>query len=291
MRFQRPKPQTTFLQDVIAAIGRAVLLAFSLAALGVPLLLLGYCQLVVPARMEQQKEAEAARLAACTRLTMLPVRLGDHTLTVPANGLATVRLAQPQPGQYLPNEIGRQTQFNPPPFFCIPPEYGQPPYDVRVVQFVAALDTRSKPILRRIHGLDDQDGIAILRLEPIRDTWNSLPGSAKLPQASAATGDKMDIARPASNDPSLAIARTNKADAQGFLYAATCQRFATTSFFSCDLAIRDTTANLVYRTAYIDLSEDPAGWAQPQPVPPQFIEIGLMMRRVLAEMKAGTLLP
>ena len=304
MLFRRPRPKTTFLQDVIAAIGRAVLMAVWLAVLSVPLLLLGWCQIAVPDQIKKRAEDEAARLAACERLTMLPVRLGQHALTIPANGAATVVLGAPnrsgslrytQEEDVIQNETSKPGLFNAAHFFCVLPVHGNPPFEVHNVYFYGIGLISKTPAgqnLQVMHGLPDQDRISYLAFRPYHGNWGNMSGGAWLPNPTAETRDQMVTAQSSTAERVKLIGRTNQADEHGLLYQAHCtRRMAVNTLSSCDLSIFDGVTNLLYRVESISMSPNTLDWGNPQPVPASFVQAGLMMRRMLGDLANGRLQP
>jgi hypothetical protein len=304
MLFRRPKPKTSFRQDVIAAIGRALLMAVWLAVLSVPLLLLGWCQIAVPDQIKKRAEDEAARLAACERLTMLPVRLGQHSLTIPANGAATVVIGAPnrsgslrytQDEDVIRNETSKPGLYNAAHFFCVLPFHGNPPFEVQDVYFYGIGLISKTPAgqnLQVMHGLPDQDRISYLAFRPYYGNWANMGGSARLPEPTAETRDQMVTARSGTAERLKLIGRTNQADEHGLFYAAHCTRLmGVNTRSSCDLSVFDSVTNLLYRVENISVSSDTLNWRNPQPVPDSFVQAGLMMRRMLGDLANGRLQP
>jgi hypothetical protein len=304
MLFHRPKPKTTFLQDVIAAFGRALLMAVWLAVLSVPLLLLGWCQIAVPNQIKKQAEDEAARLAACERLTMLPVRLGQHSLTIPANGAATVVLGAPnrsgslrytQEEDVIQNETSKPGLFSAAHFFCVLPIHGNPPFEVHHVYFYGIGLISKTPAgqnLQVMHGLPDQDRISYLAFRPFHRSWADMGGNARLPNPTSETRDQMVTAQSSTAERVELIGRTNQADEHGLLYLSHCtRRMAVNTISSCRLYIFDGVTNLLYSVDSISMSPDTLEWGNPQPVPDSFVQAGLMMRRMLGDLANGRLQP
>ncbi|MFN3844741.1 MAG: hypothetical protein ACK4RZ_02830 [Paracoccaceae bacterium] len=300
--FRRPnKPPPPLWQDVLASLGRAVRLLALLTVLGVPLLALGYCKLAVPAEQARHEAAEATRLATCQNHRMVQVKLGNHLLTVPANGAARLGLIAEVSPTYIFNETGLTGQADAPHFFCIPPELGQPPFAAMSVRFQSDRNPNATPAradLRVVHAMDTQDNIGAMFFLTHRPDWDSIAGAKHLvsaqpsqPSGSMTTAVALDARQPPFKAHERMIARTANPDPDGFRYAASCIRPDTVTFSSCTLLIADRQSGLTYRLDLVRLSENVFDWQPIQPVPGVFVEAARMMRRVLGEMKDAMLTP
>jgi hypothetical protein len=140
-----------FRQDMTTVMGRTLMRAFWL--IGVPVLLLGFCTTAAKLDQAHRVRVEAARLAACTRYRMLPVRLGDHLLSVPANGAAFLSLEVTRRLPRAHSETGHRGQPSAPHFFCLAPEIGPPPALPAIVARTVAPDVNGfRYAARRLRG-------------------------------------------------------------------------------------------------------------------------------------------
>ncbi|MDO8883506.1 hypothetical protein, partial [Pseudotabrizicola sp.] len=255
--FRRPpKPARPLWQDTLATFGRTVRLLAVLTVLGVPILALGHCKLVVPAQQAARDAAEVARLANCQRYAMAQVSLGNHLLTVPANGAARLRLIADISPTHISNETGLRAQPAAPHFFCIPAELGQPPFAAMSVSFYSSKNSSATPArrdLRVVHAMQEQNNIGQMHFFTHRPDWDSMAGAKDLarphpsqPAGQMTTALATDRREPPFKASDRMIARTANPDADGFRYAVDCIRPERVTFSSCMLLIEDANTGLTY---------------------------------------------